>query len=49
MKNSIFLIFIILIVSIISLHADTGVLVEDTVFVPREYYVGDKVELRIKL
>ena len=49
MKNNILLIFMILFASINCLPADTGVHVEDTIFVPREYYVGDKVELRIKL
>ncbi len=30
-------------------NADTGIKVLDTVFLPKEYYVGDKVELRIKI
>ncbi|MCD6397159.1 MAG: hypothetical protein J7L71_06435 [Spirochaetaceae bacterium] len=31
------------------INADTGIKIVDTVFLPKEYFVGDKVELRIKL
>ncbi|MEA1911603.1 MAG: hypothetical protein U9N32_08010 [Spirochaetota bacterium] len=45
-----FLFFLLLFsIASVSLGADTGVSVEDTIFIPREYYVGDEVELRIKL
>ncbi|MDA3939540.1 MAG: hypothetical protein PF693_09550 [Spirochaetia bacterium] len=47
MRNSILFIFLIL--SLTAVYADTGIRVKDTVFIPKEYYVGDKVELRIKL
>ena len=33
----------------VSIGADTGINSVDTIFLPKEYYVGDKVELRIKL
>ncbi len=42
---SILLLFLLL----SEVNADTGIKVLDTVFLPKEYYVGDKVELRIKI
>lgn len=47
MRISLFL--TILFLSLTAASADTGIQVEDTVFIPKEFYVGDKVELRIKL
>lgn len=47
MKVRFLLIFLFF--SFTGLSADTGVSVEDVIFIPREYYVGDEVELRIKL
>lgn len=49
MRVSVVLILVSLLFPVVSILADTGVSVEDTVFIPREYYVGDEVELRIKL
>lgn len=44
------LIIIVLLSSLsINIFADTGLRIEDTIFIPKEYYVGDEVELRIKL
>ena len=43
--------FLILLIfmPVISISADTGITGVDTIFLPKEYYVGDKVELRINL
>jgi len=43
------LILVLLLLPYISISADTGINIIDTVFIPREYYVGDRVELRIQL
>jgi len=43
------LIIVLIFLPVISIIADTGISSVDTVFLPKEYYVGDKVELRIKL
>jgi len=40
---------LILFFMLTNITADTGVKTLDTVFLPKEYFVGDKVELRIKI
>ncbi len=49
MRISILSVLILLLLPFCFLFADTGVSIEDIIFIPKEYYVGDKVELRIKL
>ncbi|MCK5154127.1 MAG: hypothetical protein KAQ93_07175 [Spirochaetales bacterium] len=49
MRTCILLILVFLLFPFTSIIADTGASIEDTIFIPREYYVGDEVELRIKL
>lgn len=43
------LIIFFIVLPVILINADTGINSIDTIFLPKEYYVGDKVELRIKL
>lgn len=42
-------ILMLFLLPLVCLFSDTGASVEDTIFIPKEYYVGDEVELRIKL
>ena len=49
MRILVLLIIVLILLSGVSLGADTGINSVDTIFLPKEYYVGDKVELRIKL
>jgi hypothetical protein len=43
------LIIVLIFLPCVSIGADTGISSIDTIFLPKKYYVGDKVELRIKL
>lgn len=49
MRILVLLIIVLIFLPGISISADTGINSVDTIFLPKEYYVGDKVELRIKL
>ena len=49
MKKYLVLILLVLFFLLTNINADTGIKIIDTVFLPKEYFVGDKVELRIKL
>ena len=49
MRIPVLFLLVLLFLPVISIAADTGITSVDTIFLPREYYVGDKVELRIKL
>jgi len=43
------LLILLIFMPFISISADTGITGVDTIFLPKKYYVGDKVELRINL
>ncbi len=49
MKKYFIISFLVLFFLLTNINADTGIEIIDTVFLPKEYFVGDKVELRIKL
>ena len=49
MRILVLLIIVLIFLSGISIGADTGISSIDTIFLPKKYYVGDEVELRIKL
>jgi hypothetical protein len=49
MKIRNYLFLLLLFCPLIGNWADIGIEVVNTVFIPKEYYVGDKVELRVKL
>lgn len=49
MRILVLLIIVLIFLPGVSIGADTGINSVDTIFLPKEYYVGDKVELRIKL
>ncbi len=49
MRRLLFFLILLFLLSLAMTAADTGVADRDTVFLPREYFVGDKVELRITL
>ena len=49
MRILVLILIFLLFLPVISMSADTGIISVDTIFLPKEYYVGDKVELRIKL
>lgn len=49
MRILVSLIIVLIFLPGVSIGADTGINSVDTIFLPKEYYVGDKVELRIKL
>jgi hypothetical protein len=46
-RNGLLILLIFISLSVVS--ADTGLKIDELIFIPREYYVGDEVELRIKL
>lgn len=49
MRILVLLIIVLIFLPGVSIGADTGISSIDTVFLPKKYYIGDKVELRIKL
>ncbi len=49
MRIRVFLVIILISLPAAIIIADTGISSVNTIFLPKEYYVGDKVELRIKL
>jgi len=49
MRKIILIIPVLFFLSFSYIIADTGVSIEDSIFIPKDYYVGDDVELRIKL
>lgn len=49
MRIPVLLIIVLIFLPGVSIGADTGISSIDTVFLPKKYYIGDKVELRIKL
>ena len=43
MRIPVSLLILLIFIPVISISADTGITGVDTIFLPKEYYVGDKI------